>query len=346
MSNEFEWITPLDEFLTKTDDNVKYLVYPFIPEGEFTLISGQQKLAGKTYFAYMLAWIAASGEAWGVFEPDKESKVLIVQEESSAAENKLRFQAIARGLGYSQEKWMDIAKRNILMSFSNRVKMDDEMWVEKLKRAATHFKPDMVIFDVFNELHTGDENRPADVNKVIECMKVVRKAAPASATVLLTHLKKYDDAAKFKRMDRDNQVRGSSALPGAYGMHLALRRYDDSDKHIKLLTRGKGVESEKYTVSWDFEHEVVMVKDKPRPKLFKATPDIHIVGRESDDMSVMIEKYRHHCTVGALYNAKDLKTTWGVSLTTARNLAAAMVQDGLMVETNKKQHWVFTIKPS
>jgi len=325
----------LDEFFDKTDEVQNWLVYPFIPEDAFILVSGQMKRAMKTFFAYKMAWLVASGKTYGFMEPSRAAKVLIIQEESSGAENKVRLKAIAKGLGLTDAEQAR-ARKNIAISFKNHVKLDDEVWRQKLQAQVKKHEPGLVILDVFSRLHSGDEVKTHDVERVIDTIHMLRYNK--CSVMLLTHLKK--SANDDPKMDLDDQVRGNTALPGAYDVHLGLRRYKMSEQAIQLHMRSRSGEPTQYSMSWAFEQITMMVDGKPRPHLDSATPTIY--SKEEADVDALVEKHRESCVVGNIYSTSDLRKEWGESISTVKQVLAEMADIGLMSETNKKGQWIFT----
>jgi RecA-family ATPase len=235
---------PLNEWMSKVDDNVQWVIPQFVPKDSLILISGPQKRAYKTWFANAIALSVASGIPIDELRPLEAGNVLFFQEEGSRLGTKQRVQGICNQYNIPVE-----SLNRIDYYFWQRVKLDTAYWNWAIMKKALEKKPSVIIFDALTYMHLAEENSISEMAKVIDTLHNLR--AQGTAVIFLAHLDKL--RGEQKTADIDSQVRGASNVVNSYDLHLALRKYDSKDKLIDLTVRAREHEEIEYKVAWDIK---------------------------------------------------------------------------------------------
>lgn len=232
----------LAEWLDIPETEPQWLLHPFLPRESIVLMSGPQKRARKTWFAFVMALAVATGKGFAGYKPEHPQgrPVTIVEEEGTGHSTRDRFRKLADMLGVAQSEMA-----NIQWLFRQRLKLDNPSQRRELVGLVERHRSALVVLDALTYLHSGDENSVQDMLPIVESLAAIRNTG-ASALVL-AHVGKSsgDDNA----IDIDNQVRGSSVVINAYDVHLALR---PKKQGIDCIIRGRDCEERKLSLRWDF----------------------------------------------------------------------------------------------
>ena len=146
--------------------------------------------------------------------------------------------------------------------------------------------------------------------------------------VILCHLDKAK--GEDKKMDIDNQIRGSSLLSNAYDQHLALRRYNIRDAVIDLHIRSRGGAQKDFAVTWNLEAIEQLDSDgDPFDKLVRAVPKIIAVS--GSDVNV----YRDRLERGRVYSSGELTDIWGIPLAASKSVRDVLFSNGEIEKEGK-----------
>lgn len=317
---ELPWQPPtLAEWLDSVDESARWIIENLIPDDALVIISGQQKRAFKTWFAFLVALSVATGKTFGLLKPQRTGPVLIIEEEGSKAETKGRFLKLCATYGIDPK-----TLTNIRFSHRERVKLDDKDWRRKLVLLVREMKPALVIYDALTLSHTGDENKQEDMIAVVDSMQAARQQG--ATFIMLAHLDKA--RGENPRADIDNQVRGSSVVVNAYDSHLALRRYKMTAAHIDLIARHRGASEHFYSASWDVADPT---DQAPQGKAKLSLLEV-IEGAKANDG--LINKCRAICEASSApsWSARGLREAWEVSEKTAKLVREALVEEGFLMQ--------------
>lgn len=241
------WQAPdVVDWLDEVEDKRRYLIKELLPAESFILMSGQQKLTQKTFTALSMLIAIASGKEMSLIRPEEQGNVLAVEEEGSAAETKARILALCTAMKVPYKS----LRGKFNWVFRHGVLLNDEKWQLRLLRETERLKPKLIMFDAMFALHTANENDSGEMAPIVHFLKNLTTVSGASVLVL-AHLN--ESSGWNPRADIDRQVRGSGIIPQAVDKHLALRRYDEREKEIKLITRARGAAPNNYTIQWSFE---------------------------------------------------------------------------------------------
>lgn len=221
-----------------------WLVNYLIPRKSLVLLSGKQKISGKTYAAIAMALTAALGRnTFEGFSSKDPHRILYIFEEGSERETAQRFQAIACAGEFELPDNQAIAHRT-------GIKLNKPHWIKSLAQAIEETSADLIVLDPFFRMVEGNENEQETVLAAIEpLMKLIDKYA--CSFLLLCHTRK-----SIKRSDdMDEVLRGSSVIASAYDGHVAIRnlkRPRDGTIPIPIETRFKDAPWKKGQLTWTF----------------------------------------------------------------------------------------------
>jgi biotin operon repressor len=131
---------------------------------------GAPAKVGKSWIALDLLLACALGEPWlGHFKIPRPLRVVLVEEEDSAwrVYHRVKRLCQARGLGQQPPDTFRVHIRTGL-------KIDDASRFEPFRRWVGMWRPDLVVWDVFNQLHSREERRPGDIMPVLWALDTLR----------------------------------------------------------------------------------------------------------------------------------------------------------------------------
>ena len=222
----------------RRDPKPTWIVEPFIPHDNLILISGSPKDAKKTWLGMWLALKAA-----------KHVPVIFCYREGARRATLQRFDALTAFM--SEAERVDLYA-NIFFMHRGSFYLDD---AEQMKATVKFVKATgakLFFVDTFAKSVQSDENSSRDMGRAIYSTERIRDAG---ASVVLTHHTRKSQSALSNGAsgspEPDRDLRGSSALAGAYETHLAVRSYGGSGP--MLLAGGKESEWKAYSYSWQFD---------------------------------------------------------------------------------------------
>ena len=189
------------------DEETKFLIEPYIPEGKLTLIQGNPG-EGKTAFAMCLAARVSTGtDFMGI--PCEQGNVLILSVEDDLSELKRRIAANGGDLSHCF-----LLNGASMLSFNSPI---IEEYIKQLNARLVIFDPFQSFLGAKVDMHRANETRPVlarltDVADRNSC-----------ATVMIAHMSKAlsDTPAVLRSM-------GSTDIPAACRSVLQIGRVDDN----------------------------------------------------------------------------------------------------------------------
>lgn len=254
MTDEEEdlWTPPTAyEWIQEVKDVPPWVIPDWIPERGIVLMSGHQKVTRKTWMAMLQALTIASGKQVGPFKSDRQGTVLFVEEEGTEADTRYRLIGLCQTYKLPLKKTLS----QIHFVFRQGVGLDVPRWREDLVSYVERFSPAAAFFDNLTFLHSGDENRGADMRPVLDTIKEVRNAG--TACIFLAHLNAKHGGDP--RANHDRQVRGHTSITNSYDVHIALRNYDDESVPIEAHNYFRGQQAQKFMVRWHVESTGIVV---------------------------------------------------------------------------------------
>ena len=332
-----------------TEDKVEWLVTGWLAVAAITWLSGQQKLAWKTWTADAFAILAATGTNWDMWEFPRPLKVLYIQEEGQRAQTKQRHMALLRGFGIDPDH--DGFSTNLRFAFQAGFKLDDPdsaNWACSL--IETH-EFDVVILDSFVFMHDANENAVSELKPAVDTIKMMRKLG--ASPIGLVHLKKPQEKFKTKtgpsdgEVNFDDEMRGSGLLANSYDHHWAPRRYVDSGRK-RTITGNKIVETigmpfhlrhrggspDQFWMKWEV-HSRIEGKEKIAEKAwFRLRPlkDDEVVSVRPDVLACM-----RKLGPGFSYTRFDLERLWHIDTEEAEWVISEAMKGGKLVSVGDSE---------
>lgn len=225
----------------RADPSPRWIIPDLLPADNLVLLSGHPKDAKKTWFGMYTALEAAA----------RGHKVLYIYREGARRPTLNRFEALA---AVNPSKF-----ENIYFWHRGAFWLDEGSWVKHAARFVAEHHISVVYIDTFAKSMQSDENSSQHVGRAVQAAERLRDSG--ATVVLVHHLRKAahslsNGESGFPEPDRD--LRGSSALAGAYETHWAVRSYPTTDRKGRqtyLLVGGKEIEWSAFTYGWSFKAE-------------------------------------------------------------------------------------------
>lgn len=252
MTDDKPW-TPklLSDFLLEPDELPPYLLKDFLAADSLIVCSAPPKIGYKTWFTMAQTLVLANGTPWSLLEPTNQDGIpcLIVEAEGSTVFNRRRWRWLGKAMGIEE------TKQPVFWSLKENLLLNDPKWVSKITNLVKKHGIKYIVFDTLREHMAGEENSSDDMSKVTRACREIRGEMSANV-VLIHHLNKGNP--QFKR-DIDEELRGSTTLPGAYDQHQALRP-TAALGNLNLTVRSKDDEERYFKVLWTFADEMAKLE--------------------------------------------------------------------------------------
>lgn len=224
----------------RQDPSPTWLVPDLVPTDNLILLSGHPKDAKKTWFAMFAALETAK----------RGHKVLYIYREAARRPTLRRFETLCQ-----DHDCFD----NIYFHHRGSFWLDEGTWVKDAANFIRKNGISLAVIDTFAKSMQSDENSSQHVGRAVQSAERLRDSG--ATVVLVHHLRKA--AHSLSNGDSgvpepDKDLRGSSALAGAYETHWAIRSYatgDNKNQETFLLIGGKEIEWSAYTYEWNFKNE-------------------------------------------------------------------------------------------
>lgn|SRR3990167_909971 len=305
----YDWINDVD-----ADPNQTWLVDDFILYDAAHQISGPATKGFKSWLAFALSLVVATGKEWCGLKPAQAESVLILETEGPRKSTAKRFKLFQKSMkfDYATMKSIFFAHRD-LRSLDNPRDMDD------IYSFIKYHNIKLVIVDTLAKSMRGDENSVQDVSRAMQGLDVLRQTG--AAVVWLHHIGKPAEG----KTDIDHETRGSSALAGFYDVHLAIRRDSEEAPYLNLTRRSNEAEESYYRLQWLISDEGVELKLEKTDDL-KSTPDVM--------KDICVGKLLPF----ELYGITSLKEIWSMGTEAAKKMANGLVEEGVLEKIGKQKY--------
>lgn len=235
------FLRPISELLAMPETEPDWMVDQLFTVGSNGWVAAEPKV-GKSWTVLELVYALSTGTPFlGRFAVKQPRRVIYIQEEDSIQRVLRRFKRLIRGDGTRTPPSDDYLRWSVRVGF----KLDDTSWLEKLKYELQQYPAEVVVLDVFNRLHGLDENKQADMTRILNTLLVFNKIF-GCAFLIVHHNKKAQ--AGFEA--RANQmIRGSGVLAGWAECSLYLRRSRDKDTIIVTPESKDAPEMDDFTIT-------------------------------------------------------------------------------------------------
>ena len=234
----------LGEWLDKAEECQAFLLEDMLPEESLVIFSGTPKRSKKTLLMLTAAMALATGRRVGNFVPTNTEglPVLICEGEGSTPGMKQLWDMLMAGADMTRA---DL--KNIYWLFREPLKINYKQHAAEVVQFIKQFGIKCVVFDTLNAHSAFNENNSQEVGGLIDVFNEIKNVG--CSIILVHHLNK---PSKDFTKDIDDELRGSSALAGAYDVHFAIRQKSDEATTLDLHVRSKYAEDKLYHLRWHF----------------------------------------------------------------------------------------------
>lgn len=237
------WPPPrLTDWAKNVPDAAPWLIEGIVPADGATLISGRQKVSFKSFLAFKLAQIIATGKAEGPFVPVHKDglPVLFMENDGGAIQSKDRWLKVCGAL-----------PEKLYWAHRYPVVLNDGAWVDRIRKLIIEYGIKAIVFDPWVMFSTSDEKDAQQVIQVLNAFTVFKNAG--ASVIFVHHIRKssYGADGQISATDIDDDVRGTTALTGYYDAHLAVRKRSISQIHNDVHMRFKDAQPSSWRMEWD-----------------------------------------------------------------------------------------------
>lgn len=185
--------------------------------------------AGKSMLGLDMAIALASGQQWLGIEPARQVRVGVLSREDSPVLTINRVQELARARGHHLGSLPNLLLNTFAQRHSFFVDKDDHL--KELCKAITSEGISVLMCDVLNKLHAGDENSNTEMTKVMQRFDQIQ--AETGVDVVVIHHDVKNAAAGLKK------PRGASALNSwwDWSMSIDVDPSDPLSKEVFFATK-------------------------------------------------------------------------------------------------------------
>ncbi len=308
------WSPPnLPTWMASKIEAPKWLLDGMLPADSIVLVSGQPKLSKKTWLVLAQALLVASGKEVGPFKPvnPEGEAVLVLEAEGAASFTRERWLKLGVGLG------IDVAaQQKLFFAHRHQIMLDDPSWAKNVRDFVVANNVKMVVIDPLAQHMRGEENSVKDVSAFLRNLISVREKG--ASIVLIHHTGK---PSKDFVKDPDHELRGSTAIPGSYETHYAIRGRKQDAPHTDLLIRSKDAEDRRFDIRWFIDASKAT---------FTITPVDANYGK-----AVMRDDLLDAMMPGESYSRARMREILSVSHEELEKILAEMCSDGTLQKTAK-----------
>jgi 5S rRNA maturation endonuclease (ribonuclease M5) len=256
-----ELIVSASEFLRKASLEIEWLVEGLVQKGANGFIVSDPK-GSKSWLAVDMALALCLAQPWLGFQVNEKTKVALITREDNPALTKWRLRRLLEGRNATEAMVDDRLYVNS-KDQSPQFKLDVPEQLAEMMSALKALKPDFVILDVLNILHSADENDNTEMRKVLDHANLISTEVKCSICVL----HHFNKDAKNGRLTQ--RIRGAGALAGwvewVIGLHRVSDNTDDPSRWAEFELKAASAPNRVYFSirSDDTLPETVIVVDDP-----------------------------------------------------------------------------------
>jgi hypothetical protein len=214
---------PAPQFCCSLQREIDWLVERVIQRGANGYFCAVPK-GGKSWAAADLAISVALGSDWLGFPVPRPGRVLFVSREDNPALTSWRIRHL-----FAAKSGVDANLLEANLHINSRAQtpelmLDNPEQVEELRSELKRLQIDLLILDVFNVLHAGNENDNQDMRRVLRVLTGIQTEFGCSIAVV-HHYNKGDDSASMTQ-----RLRGSSAIAGWAEWLVGISMVDEENK--------------------------------------------------------------------------------------------------------------------
>lgn len=307
---------PISELLAMPDTDPDWMVDQLFTVGSNGWVGAEPKV-GKSWVVLELAYCLSTGMPFlGRFAVKQPRRVLYAQEEDSIDRVKRRLKKLIKGDAIrpmpSDEYW----QWSIRVGF----KLDDLMWLERLRQEIVSYEAEVVILDVFNRMHGSDENKQQEMTAILNNLNRMSNDYGV-AFIIVHHNRKPQQGDEARGNQR---IRGSGVLGGWGECSLYLRRSKEKDTVIVTPESKDAPEME------DFQF---VITDTANGGVVLEVGDVEPAVRMSKGDADAIEAVRRITARGIAATVQLISQELDKDRTTVQKRLTRLVEDGYLTST-------------
>ena len=270
------FLIPAVEFINQAHEEIDWLVDRAIERNANGFICADPKV-GKSWAAVDLSLCLATGLPWLGFAVPKPAKVALIRREDNPGLTAWRMKHLLQGKTLP-EGLSDCIASNLYVNTRQQtpeLMLDNAEEMAEMLTALKEFRPEFVIFDVFNALHAADENDAQEMRRIVAVLSKVQQEIGTGIGVV-HHYNKGDASASMTQ-----RLRGSSAIAGWAEWLIGISIVDKETKTRRMDFELKAAPSP------DPVHYVIE-SDAQASRLTQVpSPNLDVVSRKSDRLRLV-----------------------------------------------------------
>lgn len=195
---------PVGRILKARLPKTGWLVEPLLEAGSIGFIGGEPKLAKSWLALHLALCLAAKKPFLGHFRVLHKKRVLYLEEEDSPILVQRRLKWLLCGLALKR-----LSDGRLHLAIRSGFKVDEPVWRKKLEEEISSFKPDLVVVDALNRVHSRDENSQVEMSRVMQGFEETRRRF-GCAFLIVHHFHKSSVLSAGR--SGGQRLRGSSVL--------------------------------------------------------------------------------------------------------------------------------------
>lgn len=304
---------PISELLAMPDTDPDWMVDLLFTVGSNGWVAAEPKV-GKSWVVLELAYCLSTGMPFlGRFAIKQPRRVLYVQEEDSVDRVKRRLKRLIKGDPSRPAPADAYWQWSIRLGF----KLDDLTWLEMLRQEIIKYEAEIIILDVFNRLHSSDENKQQDMTAILN--NLTRLTNDYGVAFIVVHHNRKPQQGDEARGNQ--RLRGSGVLGGWGECSLYLRRSKEKDTIIVTPESKDAPEIDDFTIS---------LRDQENGGIFLEMGDMEPVMRMSKGDADTIEAVQHLSDRGIGATVQAVAEALGKDRTTIQKRLTRLVEDGYL----------------
>ena len=210
------------KFIAQAPERIDWLVEGVIERGANGFFSAVPK-GGKSWVAVDLAISLALGCDWLGFRVPEAVKVALISREDNPSLTAWRIRNLFRGKSCADPSLIETNPYVNSRRESAELMLDNPNQMAELMAALKTLRPQFAIFDVFNVLHSADENDNQEMRGVLRQLSAIQAEIGCGIGVV-HHYNKSDQGSMTQRL------RGSSAIAGWAEWLIGISMVDEESK--------------------------------------------------------------------------------------------------------------------
>ena len=218
---------PAPQFVAQAPKRIDWLVEGVIERGANGFFSGAPK-GGKSWAAVDLAISLALGCDWLGFRVPGPVKVALISREDNPSLTAWRIGKLFRGKSCATPSLLETNLYVNSRRETAELMLDNPSQMAELMSALKTIRPQFAIFDVFNVLHSANENDNQEMRTVLRQLSAIQAEIGCGIGVV-HHYNKTDQGGSMTQ-----RLRGSSAIAGWAEWLIGISMEDEKTKTRRM----------------------------------------------------------------------------------------------------------------